>query len=312
MTENILVTANKRSGREKGRCRSVYKQSATAWIFNLPYVLYTFIFLVIPLGWALWLSVTDWNLMTPTYHVTGSKNFLELIGDEKVQAAFWNSYGYLVPLVILCFLFGVGIALLVSRLPSFLKGPAAVIFFIPYLTSGVATSVVVKYLFGYNSALNVFLRNTFDLDIKWMQSGAAFWIIVGMIAWKMAGYYALFILSAIESIPEDVYEAAKLDGCSGMKKLLYIVLPMITPTLTSVVVLAAGLSFAVFSEPFLLTGGGPALSTTTWQMEIYHASFVNFNTGYGAAMAIVNAIQIFLTLQLVTFLMNKINKKFGW
>lgn len=287
-------------------------RSGIAWIFNLPYVLYSFIFLVIPLGWALWLSITDWNLMTPTYNVVGFKNFLALLSDEKVQASFWNSYQYLVPLVILCFVFGIGIALLTSKLPSLIKGIAAVLFFMPYLTSGVAVSVVVKYLFSYNSALNTYLRETWNWDIKWMQSGAAFWIIVVMIAWKMAGYYALFILSAIESVPEDVYEAAELDGCGGIKKLVYIILPMITPTLTSVVVLAAGLSFAIFSEPFLLTGGGPSLSTTTWQMEIYNASFVNFNTGYGTAMAIVNAIQIFVTLQVISFIMNKINRKFGW
>lgn len=292
--------------------KKLLRQNITAWIFNMPYVLYTFIFLVIPLGWAFWLSITDWNLMTPDYHIVGIKNFADLFKDEKIGAAFWNSYRFLVPLVILCFLFGVVIALLVSGLPRKLKGIAAVVFFIPYLTSGVATSVVVKYLFGYNSALNIFLRDNWNLDIKWMQSKAAFWIIVGMIAWKMAGYYALFILSAIEAIPEEVYEAARLDSCCGFKKLIFIVLPMITPTLTSVVVLAAGLSFAIFSEPFLLTGGGPAMSTTTWQMEIYHASFVNFNTGYGAAMAIVNAIQIFITLQLVTFFMNRINRKFGW
>lgn len=287
-------------------------QGRIAWIFNLPYVLYSFIFLVIPLGWAFWLSITDWNLMTPTYNIVGLKNFSALLSDEKVQASFWNSYQYLVPLVILCFVFGIGIALLTSKLPSRFKGIAAVLFFIPYLTSGVATSVVVKYLFSYNSALNTYLRETWNWDIKWMQSGAAFWIIVVMIAWKMAGYYALFILSAIESVPEDVYEAAELDGCGGFKKLVRIILPMITPTLTSVVVLAAGLSFAIFSEPFLLTGGGPSLSTTTWQMEIYNASFVNFNTGYGTAMAIVNAIQIFVTLQVISFIMNKINRKFGW
>lgn len=287
-------------------------QGRIAWIFNLPYVLYSFIFLVIPLGWAFWLSITDWNLMTPTYNIVGLKNFSALLSDEKVQASFWNSYQYLVPLVILCFVFGIGIALLTSKLPSRFKGIAAVLFFIPYLTSGVATSVVVKYLFSYNSALNTYLRETWNWDIKWMQSGAAFWIIVVMIAWKMAGYYALFILSAIESVPEDVYEAAELDGCGGFNKLVRIILPMITPTLTSVVVLAAGLSFAIFSEPFLLTGGGPSLSTTTWQMEIYNASFVNFNTGYGTAMAIVNAIQIFVTLQVISFIMNKINRKFGW
>jgi multiple sugar transport system permease protein len=185
-------------------------------------------------------------------------------------------------------------------------------FFIPYLTSGVATSVMIKYVFSYNSALNIFLRNQFDIDINWMQSKAAFWVLVGMIVWKMSGYYALFVLSAIESISADVYEAAAIDNCTGINKFFMITLPMITPTMTSVIVLAAGLSFQIFAEPFLLTGGGPSLDTTTWQLEIYNSSFVRFQAGYGAAMAIINAIQIFVTIKIITVIMNKFNKKFGW
>lgn len=282
------------------------------WIFNSPYIIYSLVFLFLPLGWALWLSVTDWNLMSPKYNVVKLENFMKLFTDEKVHAAFWNSLRYLVPIVILCFVLGVGIALLVSKLPEKLKGFAAVMFFIPYLTSGVSTSVMVKYLFGYNSAFSTFLRERMNLNINWLQSDMAFGIIIFMIIWKMAGYYALFVLSGIESVSEDVYEAAMLDGCTGIKKLVHITMPMILPTLTSVVVLAAGLSFQIFSEPFLLTGGGPSLSTTTWQLEIYNASFVRFQSGYGAAMAIANAVQIFVVIQGITWVMNKLSRKFGW
>ncbi|MFT4004883.1 MAG: sugar ABC transporter permease [Lacrimispora sp.] len=282
------------------------------WVFNSPYIIYSLVFLFLPLGWALWLSVTDWNLMSPDYNFVKLENFIKLFTDEKVHAAFWNSLRYLVPIVILCFVFGVGIALLVSKLPEKLKGFAAVMFFIPYLTSGVSTSVMVKYLFSYNSAFSTFLREKMNLNINWLQSDMAFGIIIFMIIWKMAGYYALFVLSGIESVSEDVYEAAMLDGCTGIKKLVYITMPMILPTLTSVVVLAAGLSFQIFSEPFLLTGGGPSLSTTTWQLEIYNASFVRFRSGYGAAMAIANAVQIFIVIQGITWVMNRLSRKYGW
>ncbi|SHK54406.1 multiple sugar transport system permease protein [Anaerocolumna jejuensis DSM 15929] len=288
------------------------RNNGIAWLFNAPYLVYSLVFMLLPLGWAFWLSLTDWNLMSPEYNFVKLENFINLFADEKVRAAFWNSLRYLVPIVVLCFALGIGIALLVSRLPEKIKGFAAVMFFIPYLTSGVSTSVMVKYLFSYNSALSIFLREHFNLNVNWLQSKAAFWILVVMIVWKMAGYYALFVLSAIENVSEDVYEAGMLDGCTGIRKLLYITLPMIMPTITSVVVLAAGLSFQIFSEPFLLTGGGPALATTTWQLEIYNASFTRFRAGYGAAMAIANAVQIFIVIQLITWLLNKLNKKFGW
>lgn len=287
--------------------------NATGWLMNIPYLAYSLVFFLIPLGWALWLSTMEWNLMSADKKFVGLDNFTRLFTDEKVQAAFINSFRYLVPIVILCFIGGLIIALLVTNLPDKIKGITAVLFFIPYLTSGVATSVVVKYFFNYNSAFNIFLRETWNLDINWLQDPKyAFGIMVGIVVWKMSGYYALFILSAIEGISDDVNEACLLDGSTGWHKLIHIMLPMITPTLTTVVVLATGLAFGIFTEPFLLTGGGPNLATTAWQLEIYNTSFVRFQSGYGAAMAIANAIQIFITIRIISFIMEKFNKKFGW
>lgn len=205
------------------------------------------------------------------------------------------------------------IALLVSNLPDKIKGLVAVLFFIPYLTSGVATSVVVKYFFNYNSAFNTFLRDQFNLNINWLTDQRyAFAVMVGIVVWKMSGYYALFILSGIESIGDDVTEAAMLDGSTGLHKLLHITLPMIMPTLTTVIVLATGLAFGVFTEPYLLTGGGPNMTTTTWQLEIYNTSFTRFQSGYGAAMAIASAVQIFITLRIINAVTDRLNRRFGW
>ena len=305
MKQVKAMTQKQRSGQKR--------ESILGWIFCSPYLLFSLVFFLIPLVWAFWLAGMDWNLMSPDRSFVGLSNFLQLFSDPKVKAAFINSYRYLVPIVILCFLFGLIIALLVAQLPEKIKGITAVLFFVPYLTSGVATSVVIKYLFAYNSVLNVFLREKFQLDIAWFQDEkAAFFIMVALIIWKMSGYYALFILSAIEGISEDVTEAAMLDGSAGFHKLLHITLPMIVPTLTTVVVLATGLAFGIYTEPYLLTGGGPNLATTSWQLEIFNTSFTRFQSGYGAAMAIANAIQIFVTLRLINFVMNRLNKRFGW
>ena len=289
------------------------KKSVMGWLLNAPYLVYSLIFFLIPLIWAVWLSVMDWNLMSKNKTFVGLGNFKALFTDNKVQAAFINSYKYLVPIVILCFAGGLIIALLVSKLPDKIKGIVAVLFFIPYLTSGVATSVVVKYLFNYNSVLNTFLRDNFNLHINWLTDQKyAFWVMVAIVVWKMSGYYALFILSGIESISADVNEACALDGSHGLHKLIHVTLPMIMPTLTTVIVLATGLAFGIFTEPFLLTGGGPNLSTTSWQLEIYNTSFTRFQSGYGAAMAIASAIQIFITLRIINFITDKLNHKFGF
>ena len=289
------------------------KAGLMGWLLNGPYLIYSLIFFLIPLIWAFWLSTMDWNLMSEQKTFVGIRNFAGLFADSRVKAAFINSYRYLLPIVVLCFAGGLIIALLVSNLPDKIKGLVAVLFFIPYLTSGVATRVVVKYFFNYNSAFNTFLRDQFNLNINWLTDQRyAFAVMVGIVVWKMSGYYALFILSGIESIGDDVTEAAMLDGSTGLHKLLHITLPMIMPTLTTVIVLATGLAFGVFTEPYLLTGGGPNMTTTTWQLEIYNTSFTRFQSGYGAAMAIASAVQIFITLRIINAVTDRLNRRFGW
>ena len=289
------------------------KAGLMGWLLNGPYLIYSLIFSLIPLIWAFWLSTMDWNLMSEQKTFVGIRNFAGLFADSRVKAAFINSYRYLLPIVVLCFAGGLIIALLVSNLPDKIKGLVAVLFFIPYLTSGVATSVVVKFFFNYNSAFNTFLRDQFNLNINWLTDQRyAFAVMVGIVVWKMSGYYALFILSGIESIGDDVTEAAMLDGSTGLHKLLHITLPMIMPTLTTVIVLATGLAFGVFTEPYLLTGGGPNMTTTTWQLEIYNTSFTRFQSGYGAAMAIASAVQIFITLRIINAVTDRLNRRFGW
>jgi len=180
--------------------------------------------------------------------------------------------------------------------------------FIPYLTSGVAVSVVVRYFFSYSSLFNLFLREQLNLDIRWFQDPFwAFLIIVGIIVWKISGYYALIILAALESVPKEIYDAAALDGASNLLKFFRITLPMIVSSVSTVLVLLAGLVFGIFTEPYLLTGGGPLLSTTTWYLELYNMSFVRFESGQGAAIAILNAVQIFITLRLLTYVMDKLD-----
>ncbi|MFU0831495.1 MAG: ABC transmembrane type-1 domain-containing protein [Oscillospiraceae bacterium] len=288
------------------------KETLSGWLLNVPFIVYSIVFFLIPLIWAIWLSTLNWNMMSPNKTFVGLQNFKNMFTNKSIRAAFINSFRYLVPIVILCFIVALILALLVSSLPDKIKGIVAVLFFIPYLTSGVATSVIIRFLFSYNSSLNVFLRQKFDINIDWFQNPhSAFWIIVFIIVWKMSGYYALFLLSAIESIGPEVNEACALDGSYGWHKLTHITLPIILPTLTTVIVLAAGLSFGIYTEPFLLTGGGPNNATTTWLLEIYKTSFTNFRSGQGAAIAIANAVQIFAVIQLITVVMNKLNNKFG-
>ena len=127
----------------------------------------------------------------------------------------------------------------------------------------------VRYFFSYSSAFNIWLRNSLGLTIGWFTDPAvAFWVIVGIIIWKVSGYYSLFLFASYEAIPSEILEASELDGASNIRRFWTIVLPMITLTLQSVIILSTGLVYSIFTEPFLLTGGGPAKTTLSWQLLI--------------------------------------------
>lgn len=284
------------------------QKNVMGWAFSTPYLAFALVFFAIPLVWALWLSTMDWNLMSVNRTWVGLQNFVKALTNERILAASLNTLWYILVLVPTVLGTSTFIAFVLHKLPRKIKGIFSVSFFIPYLTSGVAISVFVRYFFSYSSVLNTFLREQMDLDIRWFQDpGWAFLIIVGLIVWKISGYYALIILASLESIPPEVHDAADVDGATGFQKFFRITIPMITNSYSTVVILLVGLVFGIFSEPFLLTGGGPNLATTTWYLELFNTSFVRFESGMGAAVAILNAIQVFIMIRIISSLMSRID-----
>ena len=282
------------------------QENRTGWAFVTPYLLYVVILFAVPLIWAFWLGGTDWNLMALSWHWTGLQNLKTAFADPNVHKVFFNGLKYLAAIVpVVCFL-SLGIASVLHNLPSRVKGIFSVLFFVPYLTSGVATSVFVRYFFTYSSILNVWLRNTFHSDIGWFTDAhVTFWVIVGIIIWKVSGYYSLFIFSSYEAVPPEIGEAAEIDGAGSITRFWKITVPIISSSMQSVVILAVGLVYGIFTEPYLLTGGGPSKSTLSWQLLLYNTSFVSFRSGYGAMIAILLGICIFITLRLVIAVSNR-------
>lgn len=297
---------------KKSKKKLYAKETATGFLFCSPYIIFFVVLFLIPLIWAFWLSTMDWNLMSPDRKFVGVQNFLNAFRDNEVIVAFKNSWKYFLFVVLLSLIGGLVIALLVNRLPVRIRGIASVLFFVPYLTSGVAVSVMTKYLFSYNSILNAFLREKLNIQIDWfINAKSAFAVIILMIVWKLSGYYALYLTAAMQGIPNDVRESAELDGSTGVHRFFHITLPMMLPTVTTILTLAAGTAFGVYTEPFLLTEGGPANATTTWTLEIYYRAFTRFDSGYGTAMAILFALQIFVTIKVINIVMGKLNEKYG-
>lgn len=288
------------------------QQSKLGWFFTSPYLIFTLLFFLFPLIWAIYLSFTNWNLIAPTYDFVGFQNFVKAFFDSGVRAAFVVTYKFMIMFVPIVVVGSLLLALILYSLPRF-KALFAVGYFMPYLASGVATAIIVNGILSYNSALNDWLRHAFGLNINWLGSPfLAPLIIAIMIAWKMVGYYALLFLSGLESIPKEIYEAAKIDGAVGFRQLWHITLPMLYPSFYTVVILAVGLVFGIFTEPFVLTGGGPNLATNTWQIEIYNQAFQRLNAGFGTSIAIIDSIVTFATIIVFRWVLEKWGARHGW
>ena len=288
------------------------EQNKLGWLFTSPYVIFTLIFFLLPLLWSLWLAVTDWDMMSPTINFVGFDNFIAAFNSPGIRSAFFVTYKFLIIFVPLALALSMSVALLVHGLTRF-KGLYLVAFFLPYLSSGVVTSLIVKGLLSYNGPLSTLLRTKWGLEIDWLGNPTTALLIVSlMIAWKMSGYYALILISGLNSINAEIYEAAAIDGSSKSKTFWKITVPMMYPALLTVIILAVGVSFGIFTEVYQLTGGGPNFGTNTWQMEIYNQAFVNLKSGYASAIALIASVVTFASIGVIRKMLEKWGESNGW
>lgn len=283
------------------------------WLFATPYLIMFLFFFLLPLIWSFFLSMTDWNLMSPNFNFVFLDNFKKMLTDENIHNAFVNTIKYAIVIVPSCLILSFFYAYIIFNLSTKFKPYFTIAFFLPYLSSGVAISLVVKGLFSYDSPISTFFRENFGISLDILTNATfAFFVVCIMIIWKMSAYYFIFFLSSLESIGKDVEEAALLDGATGFTKIRTILIPNVYPAIFIVASLSLGLAFSIYTEPYMLTGGGPDGATTTWAFQIYQESFIQFNSGYGAAIAIVNAILVFSAVYMLQKLLRKWGRKYGW
>ena len=288
------------------------REEGTGWLFITPYLIFTIVFFVIPFVWGLMLIVSNWNLIAPVREFVGLGNLIEALGSRRVQAAAITPFkvmGIFLPTVLFV---SISIALLIN---SFKKnaGLLAVAFFLPYLASGVAMSLVVEGVVSYTSPVNSLIADLTGSVPNWLgEPFLAILVIAMMIAWRFSGYYALIFLSGLQGIPQELYEAAQLDGAGRWTSFWRITLPQLYPALYSVMILAVGMMFGIFTEPYMLTGGGPDLATHTWYLEIYYQAFSAMRAGYASAIALYNALAVFLFIGIVRKIMEYWGKINGW
>jgi multiple sugar transport system permease protein len=288
--------------------RKRWRKALVAYSFIAPNFLGFAIFTLGPILFAFALAFMHWDGSNPI-EFAGLDNFWRLWGDRAFATAFWNTILYTalaVPLTIVCAL---GLAMLLNqRLPGRNFFRAAMFF--PYVASLVAVAVVWNMLFNPEMGPINMLLYYAGVDPKDLPRWAADkdWAMITVVlfgVWKSMGYYMVIYLAGLQGINAELYEAASIDGATGIQKFRYITIPQLGPTTFFVTVMLTIQSFKVFDQIYLLTQGGPGTSTLVLVYHVYNEAFVSWDLGYSSMVALV----LFFVVLTITVLQFKFRKE---
>lgn len=270
------------------------RERAWGFVFVTPITLQVLLFCIVPVGIAIAAGFTNWNVIKGTYDFVGLDNFAEFLTDKKFWIASGNTLYMLIPIPFYL-LFGILFAIGCHR-----NTPGnrffRVLFFLPYISSIVALVVMWKWLFNYEYGLiNQVLMDWFGIQgPNWL--GDPDWIkptIVLMIIWKMIGITSIYVLAALKTIPEEYYEAARLDGAGPLRMFFQITLPLLSPAIFFLTIIGVIGSLQTFVEVQLFTeDGGRNYSAATITYYIWQKAFMSNEMGLASATAFFFALVI--------------------
>ena len=299
MRSNATAVGAGRTASTAGR--SPRRDALVAWSFALPFLLLFLVFMAGPILVALITSFTDMrvtDIRNPlSIEFIGIANYIEVLGDERFQKAAANTAAYVLVGVPLAMALGLGAAVLLNqgivRFRTFFR----VGFYLPVVTSIVAISVVWRILLGTDTGLINAILSTFGIDGPgWLSDERfALWSLVAMAVWHSLGSLMVIFLAGLQTISQDLYEAAEVDGANRWQRFRGITLPLLRPTLLFAGVITGIGYVQFFEEVFVMTQGGPLNSTVSLAYYGYDQfSFGNY--GYTAAVAFV----LFIAIALLT------------
>jgi multiple sugar transport system permease protein len=271
-----------------------------AWLFLAPALALVGVFFFLPVAAALLLSLTDFDIYavasSENTRFVGLHNYVQLLKTPLFWSSLKNTFYFALVGGPLTIAVSLGAALLVNaklvRWRSFFR----TIYFTPFVTTLVAVAIVWRYLYHTRyGLLNYALGALGIAPIDWL--GDPHWAmpaIILMAVWKNFGYNMLIFIAGLQSIPDELYDAANVDGAGPVRQFMNVTLPMLGPTLLFVGVITMIGYFQLFAEPYVMTQGGPLRSTTSVVLYMYEEGFRWWRMGYAAAIAFVLFIVILL------------------
>lgn len=283
---------NAKISRHEARARVTY------FLFVLPVLIVILVVTFYPAAYNVFISFRNESLRNSSAEFVGMRNYVRLFQDELVWQALGRTIVYLVFSVAFRVLLGLGLALLL-KVPSRMNVFTRTTIVLPWIMSEIMASSCWLWLLNHQTGLiNAVLQFLGLEKVGWLvYPNLAMGSIIGVSVWKNLAYTYLLLFAALQQISVEVYEAAKIDGCTAFKALIHITLPLIRPTLLVVCVTVSITAFGQFSLPYSLTGGGPQRATQLIGLYMHEQAFTYNELSYGATIGVlIFAINIVMTL----------------
>jgi multiple sugar transport system permease protein len=264
-----------------------------AWVFVAPALLVVGVFFILPVLAALVLSLTDFDIYAVAdagnARFVALGNYARLLRSPDFWRALRNTFYFALVGGPLTIAVALGAALLLNHKLTRFRAFFRTAYFAPFVTTIVAVAIVWRYLYHPQyGPLNRMLAALGVDPVDWL--GDPRWAMPAIIllaVWKNFGYAMLIFIAGLQSIPDELYEAARLDGAGAWRRFRHVTLPMLGPTLAFVGVLTTITYFQLFAEPYVMTRGGPLRATTSLVLLMYEEGFRWWRIGYAAALAFV-------------------------
>ncbi|MEP6566268.1 MAG: sugar ABC transporter permease [Mesorhizobium sp.] len=269
-------------------------------LYVAPAVALVVVFFIIPLGMTAWMSLHNWPLMGEHTFIRFD-NYAAILRDTR----FWNALRftgyYTVIVTIAIFAVAFPLAIFIEK-PRAMTNFYRTMFFMPAVVGFASASLLWSWLLNVDSGL--FSPAAYDLGLTAKKFNLlatfqpAFWSIIAMVVWKVAGFTMIILMTGLQSIPTDLQEAAMIDGAGPFARFRAITLPLMRRTLALALILSVAGSILAFDQFYIILRGGPRNQTLTAVYWIFNQSFVSFKLGYGAALSMI-LLAILVALSLV-------------
>ena len=283
------------------------KESLCGLLFISPTLLGFLVFFLGPIFAVLFLSFTRYDMFSAP-ESAGFANYAKLLTDSQLHKVYGNTFFFGTAAIILNVSLGLFLAILVNqRLPAFLRYLLRTVYFFPVLVGMIYAATVWKFLFNRDlGVINYYLHYIGVGPLSWLTSSQfALWSIILVYMWKNVGFTMLTTLAGLQGIPQDIYEAAAIDGARPFAMLRKITIPLLSPVILFNVVITLINTMQEFDSIVALTNGGPGNASRTVSLYIYEKAFRGLDMGYASAIAVT----LFLVIALLTALQFSLSRR---